>query len=135
MSAGMIAAAHIAAKQIRDNMYGGSSSSSVSSIYHREQLALTNALMQCADLTDVPTVTEDIYPNTNAYARFNTSCANCEHSKVFKFIKEKGPVLVCLLKLAEFEVMDSIVDNEHLCSNYATRPEADYKCCGCCGGV
>lgn len=134
MFPGLIAAAHVAAKQIRDNMYGGSSSSSISSVDHREQLALTNALMQCADLTDVPTVqfTERIYHTTNARARLNTSCANCKHSKVFKYIDEGGPILVCLLKLAEFEVMDSTVDNEHLCSNY-TAQQADCECC--CGGA
>lgn len=132
MSAGMIAAAHIAAKQIRDNMYGGSSGNSISSVDHREQLALTNALMQCSDLTDVPTVTERIYHTTNAHARLNTSCANCKHSKVFRYIDEGGPTLVCLLKLAEFEVTDSTVDNEHLCSNY-TAQQTDCKCY--CGGA
>lgn len=132
MSAGMIAAAHIAAKQIRDNMYGRSRGSYANSIDHREQMSLTNALLQCADLTDVPTVTEHIYHNTNARARLNISCANCKHSKVFKFIQDKGPILVCLLKLAEFEVMDSVVDNEHLCNNY-TALQPDCKCC--CGGA
>lgn len=131
MSAGMIASAHIAAKQIRDNMYGGSGSAYISSIDHREQLALTNALMQCADLTDVPTVTEHIYHNTDAFARLNTSCANCKHSRVFRYINRGGPILVCLLQLSEFEVTDSTVDDEHLCSNYIAR-QLDCTCC--CGG-
>lgn len=132
MSAGMIAAAHIAAKQIRDNMYGGSTGDYVNSVDHREQLALANALMQCSDLTDVPTVTEYIYHNTDAHARLNTSCANCKHSKVFKYIDRGGPILVCLLQLAEFDVMDSVVDNEHLCSNY-TAEQTGCNCC--CGGA
>lgn len=131
MSAGMIAAAHIAAKQIRDNMYGGSTGSYANSVDHRTQLALTNALLQCTDLTDVPTVTEYISHNTDAHARLNTSCANCKHSKMFRYIDEKGPILVCLHKLVEFEVMDSVVDNEHLCNNYTAQP-TDCECC--CGG-
>lgn len=131
MPVGMMVAANIAAQQIRDNMYGGSAGSSDNSVDLREQLALTNALMQCADLTDVPTVTDYIYHNTNASARLNTSCENCKHSRVFRYIDEGGPILVCLLKLAEFEVMDSTVDDEHLCSNYTAQP-IDCECC--CGG-
>ena len=57
MSLALIASAHIAAQKIRENMYGNSSDSSCGlSDGDKELLATHAALLQCQDLSDVPTV-------------------------------------------------------------------------------
>lgn len=57
MSLGLIVAANIAAQKIRENMYGDSSGSSGGlSDKDKELLATHSALLQCQDLSDVPTV-------------------------------------------------------------------------------
>lgn len=57
MSLAAIAAAHVAAKMIRDNMTGSSNGGVVGLDYHdKKQLAIQNALLQCQDLSNVPDV-------------------------------------------------------------------------------
>ena len=58
MSLALIASAHIAAQKIRENMYGGGSSDSSCGLSDedKELLATHSALLQCQDLSDVPTV-------------------------------------------------------------------------------
>ena len=121
-----IGAAWVAAMKMRENMYGSSGSSGLS-YKDRQILATNNALLQCQDLSDVPTVTEYIYTNTNGKARISKNCYNCEYSKMFYHIDEDFK-LVCLKKLIDLSFDDSVVDDEHICLLHEYE---QHNCCCC----
>lgn len=135
MSLGLIAAAHIAAQKIRENMQGNNSVSSDGlSDEDKKLLATHAALLQCQDLSDVPTVNQYIWTNTNAKVRTDKSCVNCKHSKYFPYLIETDDAYcskyVCLERLKQLNLEDSIVDNEHICLLY--EYDEDEKCVCCC---
>jgi hypothetical protein len=76
--AAAIASAHVAANMIRNNMQRGSSYCGELSYKDRHLLAVQNALLQCQDLSNIPTVKEYIFTNTNAKERTKESCVNCK---------------------------------------------------------
>lgn len=135
MSLALIASAHIAAQKIRENMYGGGSSDSSCGLSDedKELLATHAALLQCQDLSDVPTVNQYIQTNTNAKARTDKSCVNCKHSKYFPYLIETDDAYcskyVCLERLKQLYLEDSIVDNEHICLLYEYDENEKCVCC------
>ena len=136
--AAAIASAHVAANMIRNNMQGSGSSYNELSYKDRHLLAVQNALLQCQDLSDIPTIEEYIFTNTNAKERTEESCVNCKYSKYFPYLiynedeEWYESKYVCLKKLIELSLDDSIVDNEHICKLYEYDESKINKCC-CCG--
>ena len=136
--AAAIASAHVAANIIRNNMQSSGSSYNELSYKDRHLLAVQNALLQCQDLSDVPDVKEYIFTNTNAQERTEESCVNCKYSKYFPYLIYNDDEewyeskYVCLKKLIELSLDDSIVDNEHICNLYEYDESKINKCC-CCG--
>jgi hypothetical protein len=136
--AAAIASAHVAANMIRNNMQRESSYCEGLSYKDRHLIAVQNALFQCQDLSNVPTVKEYIFTDTNARERTKESCVNCKHSKYFAYLIYNEyeecyeSKYVCLKKLIELSLDDSIVDNEHICNLYEYDESKINKCC-CCG--
>ena len=140
MSLAAIAAAHVAAKMIRDNMTGSSNGGVVGLDYHdKKQLAIQNALLQCQDLSNVPDVNGYISVDTDAKRRMDKSCMNCKHSKYFSYLYETDEneyesKTLCLKMLTNFTSLESEVDDEHLCSSYEYDEQKENCCCCCnCG--
>lgn len=137
MSLAAIAAAHVAAKMIRDNMTGSSNGCRVGLDYHdKKQLAVQNALLQCQDLSNVPDVTGYISVDTDAKRRLDKSCMNCKHSKYFPYLYETDEneyesKTLCLKMLTNFTSLESEVDDKHFCSLYEYDEQKE-KCCCCC---
>ncbi len=137
MSLAAIAAAHVAAKMIRDNMTGSSNGGVVGLDYHdKKQLAIQNALLQCQDLSNIPDVKGYISVDTDAKRRTDKSCMNCKHSKYFPYLHETDEneyesKTICLKMLTNFTSLDSEVDDEHFCSLYEYDEQKE-KCCCCC---
>ena len=138
--AAAIASAHIAANTIRNNMRGSTGSSYNELSYNdRHLLAIQNALLQCQDLSNVPDVEGYIYTNVDAKKRTEESCVNCKYSKYFPYLIYNEDEecyeskYVCLKKLIELSLDDSIVDNEHICILYEHDKSKNNKCCCCCG--
>ena len=137
MSLAAIAAAHVAAKMIRDNMTGSSNGSggiNVGLDYHdKKQLAIQNALLQCQDLSNIPDVDGYIPIDTDAKRRMYKSCMNCKHSKYFPLHKIYGneyeSKIICLKMLTEFPSLECEVDNEHFCSLYEYGENKINCCC------
>lgn len=137
--AAAIASAHVAANMIRNNMQSSGSSYNELSYKDRHLLAVQNALLQCQDLSNIPDVKEYIFTNTNAKERTKESCVNCKYSKYFPYLiynedeEWYESKYVCLKKLIELPLDDSIVDNEHICNLYEYDESKINKCCRCCG--
>lgn len=138
--AAAIASAHVAANMIRNNMQSSGYSYNELSYKDRHLLAVQNALLQCQDLSNIPTVEEYIFTNTNAKERTEESCVNCKHSKYFPYLiydedeEWYESKYVCLKKLIELSLDDSIIDNEHICKLYEYDESKINKCCRCCCG-
>lgn len=95
----------------------------------KHNLALNNALLQCSDMSNVPSINEHIYVDTNAKTRKSANCNNCTFSKDFYYIKNKS-TLICLKKLIDLSFEDSAVDNEHICSLHEYK-QNNCRCCNC----
>jgi hypothetical protein len=95
----------------------------------KHNLALNNALLQCIDMSNVPSINEHVYVDTNAKIRKSTNCNNCTFSKVFYYIKNKS-TLICLKKLIDLSFEDSIVDDEHICMFHEYK-QNNCSCCNC----
>lgn len=95
----------------------------------KHNLALNNALLQCIDMSNVPSINERIYVDTNAKIRKSANCNNCTFSKDFYYIKNKS-TLICLKKLIDLSFEDSIVDNEHICKLHEYK-QNNCRCCNC----
>jgi hypothetical protein len=136
--AAAIASAHVAANMIRNNMQRGSSYCEGLSYKDRHLIAVQNALLQCQDLSNIPTVKEYIFTNTDAKERTKENCINCKHSKYFAYLIYNEDEecyeskYICMKKLIELSLNDSIIDNEHICNLYEYDESKNNKCC-CCG--
>ena len=95
----------------------------------KHNLALNNALLQCIDMSNVPSINERIYVDTNAKIRKSANCNNCTFSKDFYYIQNKS-TLICLKKLIDLSFEDSIVDNEHICKLHEYK-QNNCRCCKC----
>lgn len=93
----------------------------------KHNLAINNALLQCVDMSNVPSINEHVYVDTNANIRKSANCNNCIFSKAFYYIKNKS-TLICLKKLIDLSFEDSIVDNEHICMFHEYK---QHNCCCC----
>lgn len=137
--AAAIVSAHVAANMIRNNMQSGSLHSVELSYKDRHLFAVQNALLQCQDLSNIPTVKEYIFTNINAKERTKENCINCKYSKYFAFLIYNEDEncyeskYICMKKLIELSLNDSIVDNEHICDLYEYDKSKIKKCCCCCG--
>ena len=140
MSLAAIAAAHVAAKMIRDNMTGSSNGCGGGLDYHdKKQLGIQNALLQCQDLSNVPDVEGYISVDTDAKRRMDKSCMNCKHSEYFPYLHETNEneyesKIICLKMLTNFSSLESEVDDEHFCSLYEYDEQKE-KCCYCCNFI
>lgn len=128
MSLGLSAAAFVAHNMLKESM---SDSTDSSSSYETERLlGEQNALLQCQDLSNVPTITGYISIDTDAGERLPDNCTKCEYSKEFYYVSDE-PKLICLKKLLALSFKDSVVDDEHICKLYKRGKS---NCCCRCGG-
>jgi hypothetical protein len=116
--------------KIQDNFSRNTSDLSDQMSYEdKHNLALNNALLQCIDMSNVPSINEHVYVDINAKIRKSANCNNCTFSKDFYYIKNKS-TLICLKKLIDLSFEDSIVDNEHICMLHEYK-QNNCCCCNC----